>query len=102
MLAREGGQFDEAADHAQEALLLARKTGNIAVLASSARTFASIRLRQNKLPEAKELVDETNRADALTGSVVDRIATLGLGGEAPQEEGDDGTEMEYYEETKRL
>src|SRR5208282_4338418 len=65
ILARDAGHLDEAADHAQEALVLARKTGNLAVLASSARTFASVRLRQNKLPEAQELIDEVNRADAL-------------------------------------
>ena len=102
ILARDAGQLDKAADHAQEALLLARKTGNIAVLASSARTFASIRLRENKLPEAKELIDEANRADALTGSVVDKIATLGLAGELLEAEGDNEKALEAYKEAVEL
>jgi CHAT domain-containing protein len=102
ILARDAGQLDAAADYAQEALLLARKTGNNAAVASSARTLASIRLKQNKLPEAKVLIDEATGADALTGSVVDKIATLGITGELLEAEGYNEKALKAYREAVKL
>jgi hypothetical protein len=87
ILARDAGQLDAAADYAQEALLIARKTGNFSAVAGSARTFASVRLKQNRLSEAQELIDEAKSADVRTGSLVDKIATLGIAGELLEAEG---------------
>jgi CHAT domain-containing protein len=102
ILARDAGQLDKAADYSQEALQLARKTGNLAALAGSARTFASIRLKQNKLPEAKGLIDEATGADARTGSLVDKIATLGVAGELLEAEGRDESALATYKEAVKL
>jgi CHAT domain-containing protein len=102
ILARDAGQLDAAADYAQEASELARKTGNIGAVASSARTLASIRLRQNKLPEAKELIDEATNADVRTGSVVDKIGTLGLAGELFEAEGHNERALLAYKEAVKF
>jgi CHAT domain-containing protein len=102
ILARDADQLDAAADYAQEALLLARKTGNLAAVASSARTFASIRLKQNKLPEAKELIDEASGNDLRTGSVVDKIGTLGLSGELLEAQGHNERALATFKEAVKL
>jgi CHAT domain-containing protein len=102
ILARDSGQLEAAADYSQEALQLARKTGNLAALAASARTFASVRLKQNRLPEAKELIDEATGADARTGSVVDKIGTLGVAGELLEAEGHDESALATYKEAVDL
>jgi CHAT domain-containing protein len=98
ILARDEGRLEAAADYSQEALQLARKTGNLAARAASARTFASVRLKQNRLPEAKELIEEAAAADALSESVVDKIATLGVAGELLEAEGRDESALATYKE----
>jgi CHAT domain-containing protein len=102
ILARDAGQLDAAADYAQQALQLARQTGNFAAVASAARTLASICLKQNKLPAAKELIDEATGADARTGSVVDKIGTLGIAGELLEAEGHNEGALAAYKEAVQL
>src|SRR3954466_7983086 len=58
VIARDEEKLDEAAKYAEEALILARKSGNLGAVSGSARTFASVRVKQNKLTEARTLIDE--------------------------------------------
>ncbi len=102
VIARDEGKLDEAARSAEEALVLARKTGNFGVNSASARAFASIRVKQNKLDEAKTLIDEARTADARTGSVGDRIGTLGIDGEILEAQGDNEKALEAYKEAVKL
>jgi CHAT domain-containing protein len=102
IIARDEEKLDEAAKRAEEALLLARKTGNLVSVSGSARTFASIRVKQNKLDEAKTLIEEAQAADSKTGSVSDRIATLGITGEILEARGDNDKALEAYREAVKL
>jgi CHAT domain-containing protein len=102
IIARDEEKLDEAAKRAEEALLLARKTGNLGSVSGSARTFASIRVKQNKLDEAKGLIDEAQAADARTGAVGDRIATLGISGEILEARGENEKALEAYKEAVKL
>jgi CHAT domain-containing protein len=102
ILARDAGQLEVAAGYAQEALHLARQTGNFASVASAARTSASICLKQNKLLEAKELIDEATGADARTGFLVDKIGTLGISGELLEAEGHNESALAAYREAVQL
>jgi tetratricopeptide (TPR) repeat protein len=102
IIARDEEKFDEAAKYAEEALLLARKTGNLGAVSGAARTFASIRVKQNKLDEAKTLIDEAQAADARTGSVGDRMATLGIVGEIFEAKGENDKALEAYKEAVKL
>ncbi|HVF71796.1 MAG TPA: CHAT domain-containing protein [Chthoniobacterales bacterium] len=102
IIARDEEKLDEAARYAEEALLLARKTGNLGALSGAARTFASIRVKQNKLAEAKALIDEAQAADARTGSVNDRIGSLGIAGEVLEAQGENEKALEAYKEAVKL
>lgn len=102
IIARDEGKFDEAAGRAEEALVLARKTGNLGALSGAARTFASIRVKQNKLEEAKKLIEEAQMADARTGSIADRISTLGVSGEILEAKGENEKALENYKEAVKL
>ena len=102
IIARDEEKFDEAAGWAEEALLLARKTGNLVALSGAARTFASIRVKQNKLEEAKKLIEEARTADTKTGSIGDRISTLGISGEILEAQGDNEKALENYKEAVKL
>jgi CHAT domain-containing protein len=102
VIARDEEKFDEAATCAEEALLLARKTGNLAAVSGAARTFASIRVKQNKLDEAKQLIDEARAADSKTGSIGDRIGTLGISGEILEAQGQNEKALEDYKEAVKL
>jgi CHAT domain-containing protein len=102
VIARDEEKLDEAAARAEEALLLARKTGNLAAVSGAARTFASIRVKQNKLDEAKVLIEEAQAADARTGSVGDRIGTLGVSGEILEAKGENAKALEAYQEAVKL
>ena len=102
IIARDEEKLDEAAKRAEEALLLARKTGNLVSVSGSARTFASIRVKQNKLDEAKTLIEEAQAADARTGSMGDRIATLGIAGEILETRGETDKALEAYKEAVKL
>lgn len=102
IIARDEEKFDEAAARAEEALVLARKTGNLGALSGAARTFASIRVKQSKLDEARKLIEEAQRADAKTGSVADRIATLGVTGEILEAQGENEKALENYKEAVKL
>jgi CHAT domain-containing protein len=102
IIARDEEKLDEAAARAEEALLLARKTGNLGAVSGSARTFASIRVKQNKLDEAKALIEEAQAADERTGSVGDRIATLGISGEILEAKGENAKALEAYQEAVKL
>jgi CHAT domain-containing protein len=102
VIARDEEKLDEAAARAEEALLLARKTGNLAAVSGAARTFASIRVKQNKLDEAKVLIEEAQAADARTGSVGDRIGTLGISGEILEAKGENAKALEAYQEAVKL
>jgi tetratricopeptide (TPR) repeat protein len=102
VIARDEGKLDEAASRAQEALLLARKTGNFGAVSGSARALASIRVKQSKLDEAKTLVEEARGADAKTGSIGDRIGTLGTEGELFETKGENEKALEVYREAVRL
>src|SRR5256714_785333 len=102
ILARDEEKFDEAAKYAEEALILARKTGNFGAVSGSARSFASIRLKQNKSAEAKLLIEEAEAADAKTGSLGDRIATLGIRGEILEASGANDKALEAYKEAVKL
>lgn len=102
IIARDEGKLDEAASRAAEALLLARKTGNLGVVSGSARTFASIRVKQNKLEEAKTLIEEARVADTRTGSISDRIGTLGIEGEVFEAKGENEKALEVYKEAVKL
>jgi CHAT domain-containing protein len=102
VIARDEEKLDEAATRAQEALLLARKTGNLAAVSGAARTFASIRVKQNKLDEAKVLIEEARAADGKTGSVSDRIGTLGITGEILEARGENEKALAEYQEAVKL
>jgi CHAT domain-containing protein len=102
VIARDEEKLDEAAARAEEALLLARKTGNLAAVSGAARTFASIRVKQNKLEEAKVLIEEAQAADARTSSLSDRIATLGINGEILEAKGENAKALAAYEEAVNL
>lgn len=102
IIARDEEKLDEAAKYAEEALLLARKTRNLGAVSGAARTFASIRVKQNKLDEAKTLIDEAQAADARTGSVGDRMATLGIVGEILEAKGENDKALEAYKEAVKL
>lgn len=102
VIARDLGELDEAAKRAAEALLLARKTGNLGAVSGAARTFASIRVKENKLEEAKKLIEEARAADARTGSIGDRIGTLGIAGEILEAQGDNAKALEAYQEAVKL
>lgn len=102
VIARDENMLDEAASRAQEALLLARKTGNLGAVSGTTRTFASIRIKENKLEEAKTFIEEARLADAKTGSISDRIATLGVGGEILEALGDNEKALEAYKEAVKL
>jgi len=102
VIARDEEKLEEAAARAEEALLLARKTGNLAAVSGAARTFASIRVKQNKLDEAKTLIEEAQAADARTGSVGDRIGTLGISGEILEAKGENAKALEAYQEAVKL
>lgn len=67
--------------------MLARKTGNLGAVSGSARALASIRVKENKLDEAKTLIEEARVADTKTGSIGDRISTLGIAGEILEAQG---------------
>lgn len=102
VIARDEGKLDEAAARAEEALLLARKTGNLGAVSGSARAFASIRVLQKKFDEAKVLIDEARAADARTGSIGDKIGTLGVSGEIFEGQGNNEKALEAYKEAVRL
>jgi CHAT domain-containing protein len=102
VIARDEGKFDEAAARGQEALLLARKIGNLGAVSGSARTLASIRVKQNKLDEAKTLIDEARVADTKTGAIGDRIGTLGIEGEMLEGKGENEKALEVYKEAVKL
>jgi CHAT domain-containing protein len=102
IIARDEGKLEEAAARAEEALQLARKTGNLGAVSGSARTFASIRVLQKKWDEAKKLIDEARAADARTGSIGDKIATLGVSGEILEGQGDNEKALEVYKEAVKL
>jgi CHAT domain-containing protein len=102
VIAGDEGKLDEAASHGAEALLLARKTGNLGAVSGSARALASIRVKQNKLDEAKTLLDEARAADGKTGSVGDRIGTLGIEGELLEARGDNEKALVVYKEAVKL
>ena len=102
IIARDEEKLDEAAARAEEALALARKTANLAAASGAARTFASIRLKQNKLDEARTLIEEAQAADSRTGSVEDRIATLGVSGEILEARGENEKALEAYKEAVKL
>ena len=102
VIARDEEKLDEAATRAQEALLLARKTGNLAAVSGAARTFASIRVKQNKLDEAKALIEEARAADDKTGSMSDRIGTLGISGEILEARGENEKALAEYQEAVKL
>ncbi|MDP9098568.1 MAG: CHAT domain-containing protein [Verrucomicrobiota bacterium] len=102
VIARDEEKLDEAAARAEEALLLARKTGNLAAVSGAARTFASIRVKQSKLDAAKALIEEAQVADARTSSLSDRIATLGISGEILEAKGENAKALEAYEEAVKL
>ena len=102
VIARDEEKLDEAATRAQEALLLARKTGNLAAVSGAARTFASIRVKQNKLDEAKALIEEARSADGKTGSMSDRIGTLGISGEILEARGENEKALAEYQEAVKL
>jgi CHAT domain-containing protein len=102
VIARDEGKLDEAASRAEEALLLARKLSNSGAVSGSARTLASIRVKQNKLDEAKALIDEARGADAKTGSIGDRIATLGIQGEVFEGRGENDKALEVYKDAVKL
>jgi CHAT domain-containing protein len=102
IIARDEGKLDEAAARAEEALLLARKTGNLGAVSGSARAFASIRVLQKKWDEAKKLIDEARAADTRTGSIGDKIATLGVSGEIFEGQGDNEKALEAYKEAVKL
>jgi CHAT domain-containing protein len=102
VIARDEEKLDEAAKYAEEALVLARKTGNLGAVSGSARTFASIRLKQNKLDDAKTLIEEAQAADTKTGSLSDRIGTLGFTGEILEARGENEKALEVYKEAVKL
>src|SRR5213079_131600 len=102
VIARDEEKFDDAAKHAEEALVLGRKTGNLGAVSGSARTFASIRVKQNKLDDAKVLIEEAQAADAKTGSLSDRIASLGTSGEILEAKGENEKALEAYKEAVKL
>lgn len=102
LLARDAGQIDDAARFAEEALQLAIKTGNFGAQGATARTFASIRLRQSKVPEAKALLVQATAADARTNSAFDRIATFGISGEVLEAEGKNEEALESYRQAIKL
>lgn len=102
VIARDEEKLDEAATRAQEALLLARKTGNLAAVSGAARAFASIRVKQNKLDEAKALIEEARAADDKTGSMSDRIGTLGISGEILEARGENEKALAEYQEAVKL
>jgi CHAT domain-containing protein len=102
VIARDEGKLDEAATRAEEALLLARKTGNLGAVSGSARAFASIRVLQKKFDEAKTLIEEARAADARTGSIGDKIGTLGVSGEILEGQGDTEKALEAYREAVKL
>jgi CHAT domain-containing protein len=102
VIARDEEKLEEAAKHAEEALVLARKTGNVGAVSGSARTFASIRVKQKKLDDAKGLIDEAQAADAKTGSLNDRIGTLGIAGEILEARGENEKALEVYKEAVKL
>jgi CHAT domain-containing protein len=102
VIARDEGKLDEAATRAEEGLGLARKNGNWAAVSGSARVFASIRVKQNKLEEARSLIQEAEAADTKTGSPSDRIATLGTSGEIYEARGENEKALETYKEAVKL
>src|SRR2546423_7509462 len=102
VIARDEEKLDEAAARAEEALLLARKTGNLAAVSGAARTFASIRAKRDKLDEAKVWIEEAQAADARTSSLSDRIATLGISGEILEAKGENAKALVAYEEAVKL
>src|SRR5207302_773446 len=57
-LAEDANQLDEAERHAAEGLTLARRVGDRIMIASMARHLASIRLKQERLDDADELLRE--------------------------------------------
>jgi CHAT domain-containing protein len=102
IIARDEEKLEEAAKYAEESLVLARKTGNLAAVSGSARAFASIRVKQNKLDQAKTLIAEAGAADAKTGSVNDRIGTLGIRGEILEAVGENDKALEVYKQAVQL
>jgi len=102
VIARDEGKLDEAASRGEEALLLARKTGNLGAVSGSARALASVRVKQNKLDEARTLIEEARAADAKTGSVGDRIGTLGTEGELFEAKGENEKALAVYREAVKL
>lgn len=102
LIARDEGKLDEASARAEEALGMARKTGNFAAVSGSARTLSSIRLKQDQVDEAKKLIDEAQAADSRTGSTSDRIATLGVSGEILEARGENEKALEAYREAVKL
>lgn len=102
VIAGDEGKLDEAASRGGEALLLARKTGNLGAVSGSARALASIRVKQNKLDEAKTLLEEARAADAKTGSISDRIGTLGTEGELLEAKGENEKALTVYKEAVKL
>lgn len=102
VVARDEDKLDEAAARAEEALALARKTGNLVAVSGTSRTLASIRLKQNKLDEARTLIDEAQAADSKTGSIGDRIGTLGIIGEIFEARGENEKALGVYQEAVKL
>lgn len=102
VIARDEGKLDEASSRGKEAILLARKTGNLGAVSGSARTLASIFVKQNRLEEAKTLIDEARGADSRTGSINDRIGTLGIEGELFEAKGENEKALAAYKEAVKL
>lgn len=102
LLARDSGQLEEAARFAEEALQLAVRTGNFGAQSGTARTLASIRLRQSKIAEAQTLIEQASAADAQTNSFMDKIATLGVSGEILQADGKNDAALEKFSEAVKM
>src|SRR5256714_1248358 len=102
IVARDEAKLDEPAARAEEALALARKTGNLGSVSGTSRTLASIRLKQNKVDEARTLIEEAAAADSRTGSLSDHIATLGINGEILEGRGENEKALELYTEAVKL
>ena len=59
-------------------------------------------MKQNKLDEARTLIDEAKGADGKTGSVGDRMATLGTEGELFEAKGENEKALEAFKEAVKL
>lgn len=86
----------ESEDYTNQALILARKTGNLDLTASSERTLASIRIKQNALKDAKTLLDDAESIDKKVDSPFDTEDTYNLQGLLLEAEGKPQDALEKY------